>query len=278
MGKKSPKRISATSEHRKNFVKLIDKLAYRHSRWNVFNDFLELSAVSFSNADTYCLVTDRKTWEEREKRATKTISKYTHEEQQIFPKLLAELTLQFEDDCPHYRDVLGETFHAMEFHDEWKGQFFTPQPVSDMIGMITVDTENIKQRIKERGFFTALEPCCGSGSMILGLVNAIHSAGINHSKQVLIQANDIDERCVFMTYLQLTLAGVPAIVQQKDSLSFRTYGAAWYTPVFVFDGWKFKMQSLVKENSAMTDDGAKKSVTEFEKILPVATSEQLSLF
>lgn len=278
MGKKSPKRISATSEHRKNFVKLIDKLAYRHNRWNMFNDFLEISAVAFNNADIYHLATDRKTWEEREERAKKTISKYTHEEQQIFPKLLAELTLQFEDDCPHYRDVLGETFHAMEFHDEWKGQFFTPQSVSNMIGMITVDTENIKKRIEERGFFTALEPCCGGGSMVLGLINALHSAGINHSKQVLIVANDVDERCVFMTYLQLTLAGVPAIVQQKDSLSLQTYGAAWYTPVFVFDGWKYKMQSLLRENSAATNGGEKNSVTELKKISPVATVEQLSLF
>lgn len=219
MGKRIAKNNLAVTEHRKNFISLIDKLAYRNSRWNVFNDFLEVAAISFSNSDVRLLATDKETQEEREKLATRTLSKYTYEEQQYFPKLLTELTFEFENDFPNYVDVLGEMFHALNFHDEWKGQFFTPQNVSDMIGMCIVDTDIINKQIKERGFFTALEPCSGAGGMILGMINAMHKIGLNHRKQVFIVANDLDERCVLMTYIQLSLAGVPAIVQQKDSMS-----------------------------------------------------------
>lgn len=247
MGKRIAKNNLAVTEHRKNFISLIDKLAYRNSRWNVFNDFLEVAAISFSNSDVRLLATDKETWEEREKLATRTLSKYTYEEQQYFPELLTELTFEFENDCPNYVDVLGEMFHALNFHDEWKGQFFTPQNVSDMIGMCIVDTDIINKQIKERGFFTALEPCSGAGGMILGMINAMHKIGLNHRKQVFIVANDLDERCVLMTYIQLSLAGVPAIVQQKDSMSGITYGSAWYTPVFIFDGWRFKIQSVFSE-------------------------------
>ena len=162
MSKRIAKKNLAVTEHRKNFIALIDKLAYRNSRWNVFNDFLEVAAVSFSNSDVHLLATDKGTWEEREKRATKILSKYTYEEQQYFPQLLTELTLEFENDFPNYVDVLGEMFHALNFHDEWKGQFFTPQNVSDMIGMCTVDTDIVNKKIEQRGFFTALEPCSGS--------------------------------------------------------------------------------------------------------------------
>ena len=80
--------------------------------------------------------------------------------------------------------------------------------------------------------------------MLLGMINAMHKIGLNHRKQIFIVANDLDERCVLMTYIQLSLAGVPAIVQQKDSISGITYGAAWYTPVFIFDGWMYKLKSV----------------------------------
>lgn len=140
MGKRIAKNKIALTKYRKNFVDLLDKLAYRNSRWNVFNDFLELSAVAFSNADMNFLATYEKTWKECEKMSTKTISKYRHEEQQFFPQMLTELTLEFEECYPNYVDVLGEMFHELNFHNEWKGQFFTPQNVSDMTGMCTVDT------------------------------------------------------------------------------------------------------------------------------------------
>ena len=86
MGKRIAKNKLAVTEHRKNFISLIDKLAYRNSRWNVFNDFLEVAAVSFSNSDVRLLATNKDTWEEREKLTTRTLSKYTYEEQQYFPE------------------------------------------------------------------------------------------------------------------------------------------------------------------------------------------------
>lgn len=50
---------------------------------------------------------------------------------------------------------------------------------------------------------------------------------------------DIDLRCVHMTYLQLALAGVPAIVRHQDSLS-REIWSVWKTPALVFQYPRFK--------------------------------------
>ena len=36
-------------DYKKEFSTLIDKFAYRYSRWQVWNDFLSLSALSLAN-------------------------------------------------------------------------------------------------------------------------------------------------------------------------------------------------------------------------------------
>ena len=47
-----------------------------------------------------------------------------------------------------------------------------------------------------------------------------------------------DTRCVHMTYLQLSLAGVPAIVKHQNSLT-RELWSVWKTPAFIFQYPRF---------------------------------------
>ena len=178
---------------------------------------------------------------EREENYLQIVNKYNEQERKIFPQMLAELVFELEDACKsRYVDVLGEIFHEMNFHDKWKGQFFTPQNVSDMIGKVTLFDDEIKSKINERGFITINEPCCGAGSIILGAMNAMKELNLNPCKQALIYATDIDLRCVCMCYIQLSLYGVPAVVMQKDALSDKVYNAPFFTPVYIFDGWSLK--------------------------------------
>jgi hypothetical protein len=46
--------------HRKALIKLIQQTGYRHSTWDVFSDFCEMSAISISNA------VDRASYDQRE--------------------------------------------------------------------------------------------------------------------------------------------------------------------------------------------------------------------
>jgi hypothetical protein len=44
-----------------------------------------------------------------------------------------------------------------------------------------------------------------------------------------------------MTYLQLSLLHVPAIVVHGNSLSLEEFGH-WYTPAHILDGWNWKLK------------------------------------
>lgn len=66
-----------------------------------------------------------------------------------------------------------------------------------------------------------------------------------------MQASDIDIRCVHMTYLQLALAGVPAIVCHQNSLTNEIW-SVWKTPAFIFQYHRFYKYdiNLPKEKTA----------------------------
>lgn len=176
----------------KDFIKHFEKLGTVHSPFNVFSDFLAVSAISLSNAVNFN--------NDREQEYLRIINKYNAQERALFPKMLAAVVKEMQNDAPRYRDVLGELFHELNLHDEWKAQFFTPQNVSDMIGLMNV--EKAQEEVAKRGYVSAFEPCVGGGSMVLGLINAMFEVGLNPCKELFVTANDVDTRCVNMAYLQ----------------------------------------------------------------------------
>ena len=290
MSKKSKPTISS---HRKELIRLIEKAARTTSTWNVFNDFITVSALSISNSsDSYHIANSEEVWNEREQRYLKTINKYDENTRPLFPQMFNELVAELQDAATfHYTDVLGELFGDLGFNDKWKGQFFTPQHVSDLMALMTIDSETTAKAIKERGFITVNEPCCGAGSLIIGAINAMREIKLNPSKQMLVVANDIDERCCLMCYIQLSLYGVPAVVIQQNTITMQTYGSPWYTPVFIFDGWTWRFnrafsQEDAKITEAETEDIPSESSdvsSEDVKVEPLITDDeepfgQLSLF
>ena len=274
-------RNTEVKNHRKEFIKLLEKAAGRFGTWNVFSDFLQLAALSLSNSsDIYHIMNGEKIWNEREENYLRIVNRYSENERKLFPQIFSELILELEDACKsRYRDVLGEIFHEMEFHDKWKGQFFTPQSVSDMMGEIVLNDSAVEEKIAQRGFITINEPCCGAGSIILGAMNAMKELGLNPCKQALIFATDIDLRCVCMCYIQLSFYGVPAVVTQKDALSDKVYNAPFFTPVYILDGWSLKSRRAFNS----VDDTAEKAestriTSRNTELLGNFESAQLTLF
>lgn len=107
---------------------------------------------------------------------------------------------------------------------------------------------DFEERIERRGYVTMLEPCIGGGANIIGAVNAMFQHGYNPCKQLLVTGYDLDARCVHMSYIQLSLMGVPAMIQQRNSLSLETYGDYWVTPVFILNGWagRLHLEQLIE--------------------------------
>lgn len=222
-----------TPDHQKELVKLFGSLAYRHSAWQVFVDFAEAAAISISNA------VDLPQREKREERYMHLIKRYQPDELAKFPQMLAELTLALEEEPS---DVLGRTFHDLELHNKWAGQFFSPYPLCRMMAkMILGDEDGLRARIAERGFVTAQEPACGAGAMIIALAHEMKDAGVNYQQHLHVTAVDVDLKCVHMTYLQFSLLHIPAVIVHGNSLSLEEFGR-WHTPAHIIGGWNWRLR------------------------------------
>lgn len=239
------RQASPVTDHQKELVKIVERLAGgRHSRWQVFADFCEMAAISFSNA------VDLVQRDAREAEYMKIIKKYDRAEVELFPQALGELVLAIEQ---HSGDVLGRVFHDLELHNKWAGQFFTPYDVSRMMAKMTIgDGDDLRERIARRGFVTAQEPAVGSGAMVIALAEEMHNAGINYQEHLHVRAVDVDLKCVHMAYVQFSLLHIPAIITHGDSLALKEY-SHWYTPAHIIGEWneKFQRQAAIEKMFAL---------------------------
>jgi hypothetical protein len=220
---KANMRISATANHSGEFIKLIKTLSHKHSTWRVFEDFLGMAAIAISNP------VDWVQRDEREAEYMAIVERYVRKEVELFPQMLAHLVEELEHHVEEPHDVLGEIFHELELHNKYKGQYFSPQPICDMVGLMSI-SEGDTDIVEEKGFISVAEPCCGSGAMILGFAKALMKNGYDYRRQMVVTATDVDIKCVYMCYLQLSLYGIPAVIIHGNSLTLQEY-SRWYTPV-----------------------------------------------
>ena len=225
-------------EHKTELLKLIMNAGSRYDVWRVFSDFCEMLADAISNS------VDWPQRKEREADYRKLIGQYDKDTQKLFPQMAAELTaaLQRCAENGSYQDILGQTFHELGVQNEWKGQFFTPQSVSDLMAEMSFGSlADFDRRVKEQGYVDVYEPACGAGSTILGFLNAYRKfkpdGGFN---EFVVHAGDVDARCVHMCYIQLSLYGVAAIVEQRNALSMELAGGVWYTHLYIAHGWEWR--------------------------------------
>lgn len=219
--------------HQKELVKRFNRLTSRRSHWQVFADFCEMAAITFSNA------VDKIQYEKREARYMEIVKGYDHEEAISLSQGLGEVILSLEQG---FGDVLGRTFHDLELHNKWAGQFFTPYEVCRMMANMTIgDSDDLRDRIAVRGFVTAQEPAVGSGAMVIALAQAMRDAGINYQEHLHVTAIDVDPKCAHMAYIQFTLLHIPAVVIHGNTLALQEY-EHWYTPAHIMGGWQWKLR------------------------------------
>ena len=217
-------------EKLKTLIKLTESLEYRHSNHAVLADFFEIAAIVISQQ------ADLTHFPPREKRYLELINKYTKSEQEVLVKLFAEvwkiLTAMTDEG---FADYLGELYMQSGTKSELAGQFFTPYHVAHFMAEIS-QTEPI-----EKDIITLNEPACGSGVMVLATADALwNTHHINYARHLFVVAGDIDSRCVHMCYVQLALAGIPAIVEQRNALTQELIGEVWKTPALTFQWSRFR--------------------------------------
>lgn len=207
----------------KEIIKQFERLAKEKDTWQVYRDFLEMTAISISNV---CDIGQAK---EREKRYMDIAKTYSPEQLNEISKIMALVVLELDKEP---RDILGRIFMELGLGNKWTGQVFTPMSVADMMADVTLD----KKEIEDKEYVTVYDSAVGGGVTIIGLVRAMLRQGLNPQKQLLVICGDLDIKAVHMTYIQLSLLGIPAIVKNQDALTMETM-SIWYTPTCPLGIW-----------------------------------------
>lgn len=250
--------IRTVNESTDEFVREFNKLMTSRAAWEVWADFVTLSAISISNA------VDKKHFKVREKEYMAVQSKYTKNEMTIISRLFALTVMALEREP--WQDFLGSLYMNLDLGNHWKGQFFTPYDVTRAMAKITGG--NIERQISEKGYISVNDCACGGGATLIAMAEEAYmqlkDTKLNWQNHIMFIAQDIDAITAKMCYIQLSLLGCAGYVKIGDSLSdpIREGDSDekyWYTPMWFSDVWHYRrlwrsMDKLFKPNEAESDN------------------------
>jgi len=166
-------------------------LRHGYNSYDILNDWLDLMLYALQGDDPHYLEIVRKYKNDRPK---------GEREIDYFCKAFALLQLEMQKTND---DVLGQIYMEWNMSNKYRGQFFTPKHVASMMATML----NPKGRV--------LDPCCGSGVMLVEAIKVMDNVTINDSS---FYGQDIDITCVKMCALNLLFFNVNGYVIWGDSL------------------------------------------------------------
>lgn len=239
------KGIRGSTEFEKQFFSNFQRLCNRHHTWQVWQDFVHMSACAIANA-----VDQRPdVWNLREASYLAVVKRYSKDELNLICKLFS-ITVMALDENPT-QDFLGKIYMQLDFGSGWQGQFFTPWNIAELMAKMQIE-DNLKEQIETEGYISINDPCCGAGCMLLAFAHVCRSdMGINYQQSVFFVGQDIDEVVAKMCYIQISLLGCPGYVVVGDTLLEPLCGSAiepiakkpeniWFTPLYFTDLWTLR--------------------------------------
>lgn len=235
---------SIRDDHQKNFLKIFNSLTGKHSRWEIWEDFVTLTAIEISNS------TDKVNAPERTKMYQTIVSKYSAKEREGMAEMLAEVIMGMEQNPD--QDFLGSLYMMCELGNDHAGQFFTPYDVCKCMAMITMGNASLDF---SQGFVSVSDPACGAGATLLALANILKEKDVYYHTKVLFVGQDIDYIVGLMCYIQLSLMGCAGYVVIGNTISEPSWSydgrgllpggpqnRIWYTPFYFTDVWVARQQ------------------------------------
>ncbi|ETS29839.1 type I restriction-modification system methyltransferase subunit [Photorhabdus khanii NC19] len=125
---------------------------------------------------------------------------------------------------------------ALELGNDHAGQYLTPFPASHMMAKLQLADGLPMLESGEREYITVSDPACGAGGMIITMHQAMLEMGLNPQRLMLVFCVDIDPVAAMMTYIQLSLLGVPAVVTVGNSLT-NVMSQQMVTPMYHLGFW-----------------------------------------
>ena len=222
--------IPLDNPHAKALADLILSVQTRDP-WEVFRDFVCMAAIAISNRFDPVL------YEEREKLYLETRDRYPQKEQELFPHMFREVeqALERERVKGQFRDILGLVLTALSLTSKYSGQFVSCASISDVVARIA----GLPPINPEKGYIHLNEPTCGGGSLIYAAIKEMQRQGGDYNRELCVTASDKDLRCVHMTFIQMSLYGIPGVVIHADVLTVEQW-SRWYTQVYLLDDWVWR--------------------------------------
>lgn len=180
-------------------IKTMQSMTGKYGIYNIFEDWVCMMAMAYANQVVYS--------QKREDLYLDTLNKYNDQERQKFFEMFAWLVDWAE---VQMTDMLGYIYMHLEIGSKAHGQFFTPYHLCRLMAKL----ESFNGEI-----VTVNEPSCGAGGNIIALAEAMKERGINYQQKLEVVCQDIDTKAVYMTYVQMCLYGIPAIVYQSNTLT-----------------------------------------------------------
>lgn len=219
------------------FIREFNHLARHKHRYEVFQDFVTVGALSVHNSFR------GPRYDELEAQYLRIAEGYDREELEGFARLLGILVALLDAEP---RDILGQLYMNLELGNSNTGQFFTPPEVSELMARMTFGDG---AEHADKPFITLCEPACGAGGMVLAFVKVMMEKGWNPVEKIWVQAQDIDRTAALMCYLQLALWHVPAAVVVGNTLAVETC-EVFYTPAHYLGFWPSKLARREAERQA----------------------------
>ena len=273
------KGMTPRNDKEREFMKTFDDLCYSRTRWQVWDDFVHMAALSIVNA------VDKKHFDAREERFMRIRKPYKEKEFNGFAHLFSITALALEENP--WQDFLGELYMRCDLGNNDSGQFFTPYHICEMMAKIILageDGAKTKAEIEGKGYVSVCDPCIGGGAMLIGAAQALHEMGINYQQECVFVGQDVDSTVAMMAYIQLSLLGCPGYIKIGDSLRYPMTGNVlfgdgeehtYYTPMFLTEKFEFLRRAEILKQLFYSVGTAEKPQTDANNHQPKAAMQQL---
>ncbi len=233
--------FTAKTEYEKEFFTRFKQLCYTRSSWQVWEDVIGMMACAIANS-----VEDRRTeiYMKREKEYSERLKRLGGDVQ-LPAEMFGIITMALEENPE--QDFLGNMFMNLELGNHWKGQFFTPYCICQL--MAEISAQETQEKIENNGWATYNDCACGAGATMIAASNALKNRKIDYSNHALFIGQDIDRTAAQMCYIQLSLLGCAGYVVVANSLTNPIVGDAlrptpqdgqefWFMPVYQNKIWR----------------------------------------
>lgn len=235
MAKRRRRSIVSDNPHVAEMQKAFEHHRYYQDVGKSFEECLEIWAIELLATTGMC--SDELL--ARYKKIVESLSGIERSEiEQLSIMLTQAVVFELERGGP--RDILGELYEGLDITNGHIGQYFTPNNVCELMSQMAF-TGDVAAQVEKTGYISVYDPAVGSGRMLLAFTKCVEADGsIDYHKHVYMEAIDIDIRCVWMTFIQLSMYGIPARVFHGNALSSAPK-TVWRTPDYIFGRWEEKI-------------------------------------